>query len=169
MEYDDVMNKQRSVIYEKRRHALIGERIGMDIANIIWDRVLNILDMDYEGAKENFLKILAMEMPFTQEEFEAKDKNELAELAFQAAMASFKRKTDRIQQMAWPVVKEVYENQGAIYQRIMVPITDGKGYTTYPASWRKPTRQRARASSSSSRSHLAAHHRRELERKPAHA
>ena len=132
LEYDDVMNKQRSVIYEKRRHALIGERIGMDIANIIWDRVLNILDMDYEGAKENFLKILAMEMPFTQEEFEAKDKNELAELAFQAAMASFKRKTDRIQQMAWPVVKEVYENQGAIYQRIMVPITDGKRVYNIP-------------------------------------
>ncbi len=54
LEYDDVMNKQRSVIYEKRRHALIGERIGMDIANIIWDRVLNILDMDYEEAQGEF-------------------------------------------------------------------------------------------------------------------
>ncbi len=132
LEYDDVMNKQRSVIYEKRRHALMGERIGMDITNIIWDRVINIVNHDYEGAKENFLKVLAMEMPFDEAEFDSLSKNDLAERAFQDAMASFKRKTERIQSMAWPVVKEVYETQGAIYQRIMIPITDGKRVYNIP-------------------------------------
>ena len=72
LEYDDVMNKQRTVIYEKRRHALMGERVGMDITNVIWDRVVSIIEKnDYEGAKEEFMKILAMEIPFTQEEFES--------------------------------------------------------------------------------------------------
>ena len=127
LEYDDVMNKQRTVIYEKRRHALMGERIGMDITNVIWDRVLYIINNnDYEGAKEDFLKILAMEIPFTAEEFEGIQREELCERAFQEAMASFKRKTERIQVTAWPIIQQVYENQGAMYERIMVPITDGK-------------------------------------------
>ena len=56
LEYDDVMNKQRTVIYEKRRHALMGERIGMDITNVIWDRVVNIIEtIDYAGCREDFL------------------------------------------------------------------------------------------------------------------
>lgn len=127
LEYDDVMNKQRTVIYEKRRHALMGERIGMDITNIIWDRCVNIVEKnDFEGAKEQFLKVLAMECPFEQDEFENASTSDLAERAFQAAMAAFKRKVDRIQSVAWPVIKEVQENQGQLYERIMVPITDGK-------------------------------------------
>ena len=66
LEYDDVMNKQRTVVYSKRRHALMGERIGMDISNTIWDRVVNIIEQnDYEGCKEQFIKIFAMECPFT--------------------------------------------------------------------------------------------------------
>ena len=135
LEYDDVMNKQRTVIYEKRRHALMGERIGMDITNVIWDRVLYIINNnDYEGAKEDFLKILAMEMPFTAEEFEAGNREELSERAFQDAMASFKRKTERIQATAWPIIKQVYETQGAIFERIMVPITDGKRMYNIPCN-----------------------------------
>ena len=127
LEYDDVMNRQRTVIYEKRRHALMGERIGMDIANIIWDRVLNIVNNnDFTGAKEEFLKILAMEIPFTEDEYENGRRDELAERAFQEAMAVFKRKTERIQATAMPIIKQVYENQGTMYERIMVPITDGK-------------------------------------------
>ena len=135
LEYDDVMNKQRTVIYEKRRHALMGERIGMDITNVIWDRVLYIINNnDYEGAKEDFLKILAMEIPFTAEEFEGIQREELCERAFQEAMASFKRKTDRIQATAWPIIQQVYENQGAMYERIMVPITDGKRMYNIPCN-----------------------------------
>lgn len=127
LEYDDVMNKQRTVIYEKRRHALMGERIGMDITNIIWDRVVNIIENnDYEGAKESFLKILSMEIPFTIEEFDNGNKTDLEERAFQDAIAVFKRKTDRIQSDAYPVIQQVYENQGQVYEYILVPITDGR-------------------------------------------
>ena len=127
LEYDDVMNKQRTVVYEKRRHALMGERIGMDIANIIWDRVVNIIETnDYEGCKEEFLKILAMECPFSSQQFIEEPHENLEENAFQLAMEAFKRKTDRIQAVANPVIKQVYENQGSQYERIMVPVTDGK-------------------------------------------
>ena len=127
LEYDDVMNKQRTVIYEKRRHALMGERIGMDIANIIWDRCVSIIENnDFQGAKEQFLKVLAMEIPFSEQDYNTTAKNELEESAFQAAMDAFKRKTDRIQAVAYPVIKEVYETQGDRFEFIMVPITDGR-------------------------------------------
>ncbi len=135
LEYDDVMNKQRTVIYEKRRHALMGERVGMDITNVIWDRVVSIIEKnDYEGAKEEFMKILAMEIPFTQEEFESDVRSELEERAFQDAMASFKRHTDRIQADAYPVIKKVQEEQGAMFERILVPITDGRNIYQIPAN-----------------------------------
>ncbi len=135
LEYDDVMNKQRTVVYEKRRHALMGERIGMDITNIIWDRVVEIIDKnDYEGCKDEFLKVLAMECPFTFEEFSNENHENLAEKAFQMAMAAFKRKTDRIQAVGWPVIKDVFENQGDRYERIMVPITDGKRVYNIPCN-----------------------------------
>ena len=127
LEYDDVMNKQRTVIYEKRRHALMGERIGMDIANIIWDRCVSIIENnDFQGAKEQFLKVLAMEIPFSEQDYNTTAKNELEESAFQAAMEAFKRKTDRIQAVAYPVIKEVYETQGDRFEFILVPITDGR-------------------------------------------
>ena len=127
LEYDDVMNKQRTVLYEKRRHALMGERIGMDIANIIWDRCVSIIENnDFQGAKEQFLKVLAMEIPFSEQDYNTTAKNELEESAFQAAMEAFKRKTDRIQAVAYPVIKEVYETQGDRFEFIMVPITDGR-------------------------------------------
>ena len=127
LEYDDVMNKQRSVIYEKRRHALMGERIGMDISNIIWDRVVNIIETnDYEGCKEQFIKTFAMECPFSSEEFINKSHEELCEEVFQVAMGNFKRKMEHICEVAQPVIKQVYENQGQMYERIAVPLTDGR-------------------------------------------
>ena len=133
LEYDDVMNKQRTVVYEKRRHALMGERIGMDIANIIWDRTINIIDNnDYAGCREQFLKILSMECPFTNEEFINDSRNDLYEKAFQSAMHEFTRKTERLQNVAWPVIKQVYENQGQMYERILVPVTDGKRVYNIP-------------------------------------
>ncbi|MBQ7424310.1 MAG: preprotein translocase subunit SecA [Prevotella sp.] len=135
LEYDDVMNKQRTVVYEKRRHALMGERIGMDITNIIWDRVVNIIEKnDYEGCREEFVKVLAMECPFTSQQFIEENPDKLAEESFQLAMEAFKRKTDRIQAVGNPVIKEVYEKQGAIYERIMVPITDGKRVYNIPCN-----------------------------------
>ncbi len=135
LEYDDVMNKQRTVVYEKRRHALMGERIGMDITNIIWDRVVNIIENnDYEGCKEEFVKVLSMECPFTNQQFIEGNHDTLAEESFQLAMDAFKRKTDRIQTIGNPVIKEVYENQGDRYERIMVPITDGKRVYNIPCN-----------------------------------
>ena len=127
LEYDDVMNKQRTVIYEKRRHALMGERIGMDITNVIWDRVISIIqNNDYEGCKEAFIKIFAMECPFTEEEFNSTPHEELQEKTFQTAMETFKRKTDNLQKMTYPTIKDVYELEGERYERIVVPISDGK-------------------------------------------
>ena len=135
IEYDDVMNKQRTVIYEKRRHALMGERIGMDIANIIWDRVVNIIENnDYNGCKEEFLHILSMEVPFTSDEFINQPRETLTENAFQAAVGNFNRKTERIQQVAQPIIQQVYENQGHMYERIMVPITDGRRMFNIPCN-----------------------------------
>ncbi len=135
LEYDDVMNKQRTVIYEKRHHALLGERIGMDISNIIWDRIVNIIDNNiYAGCKEMFLKAFAMECPFTEEEFNATDREALYEKAFQTAIETFRRKNEKIQTVAWPIIKNVYEQQGEQYERIMVPITDGKSVYNIPCN-----------------------------------
>ena len=127
LEYDDVMNKQRTVVYSKRRHALMGERIGMDISNTIWDRVVNIIEQnDYEGCKEEFIKVFAMECPFTSEEFINKNHEQLCEEVFQIAMGNFKRKMEHVQEVAMPVIKQVYETQGQMYERIVVPLTDGR-------------------------------------------
>ena len=135
LEYDDVMNKQRTVVYSKRRHALMGERIGMDISNTIWDRVANIIEQnDYEGCKEQFIKVFAMEVPFTSEEFINKNREDLAEEAFQVAMGNFKRKMEHVQEVAMPVIKQVYENQGQMYERIVVPLTDGRKMYNIPCN-----------------------------------
>ncbi len=145
LEYDDVMNKQRTVIYEKRRHALMGERIGMDITNVIWDRVVNIIETnDYAGCREDFLKVLAMECPFSEEQLMGGNRADLEERAFQEAMASFKRKTDRIQSVAWPIIKDVEERQGSLYERIMVPITDGKRVYNIPCNLKEAYRTEAK-------------------------
>ena len=135
LEYDDVMNKQRTVIYTKRRHALMGERIGMDIVNMIWDRCAYAVELgDYENVKMEMFQTLAMEAPFTEEEFNATKQEDLIEKAFEAAMANFKRKTERIAMIANPVIKQVYEAQGHMYENIMIPITDGKRMYNIPVN-----------------------------------
>ena len=135
LEYDDVMNKQRTVIYTKRRHALMGERIGMDIVNMVWDRCAYAVELgDYDNVKFEMLQTLAMEVPFTEEEYNSKKRDELTEMAFNAAMENFKRKTDRMAQIANPVIKQVYENQGHMYENIMIPITDGKRMYNIPVN-----------------------------------
>ena len=135
LEYDDVMNKQRTVVYSKRRHALMGERIGMDISNTIWDRVASIIENnDYEGCKEQFIKIFAMECPFSSDEFINKNHEDLAEETFQVAMGNFKRKMEHVQEVAMPVIKQVYETQGQMYERIVVPLTDGRRMYNIPCN-----------------------------------
>ena len=128
LEYDDVMNKQRTVIYEKRRHALMGERIGMDISNMIWDRCINLIEKsaDYASCSDSFIEIMAMEAPFTESEYFNMKRDDLYEKAFEAAMAGFKRRTDRLAEIAMPVIKQVYEQQAHTYENILIPITDGR-------------------------------------------
>ena len=127
LEYDDVMNRQRTFVYERRRHALMGERIGMDISNMIWDRCVNIIENNgYEDARDLFITVFAIQIPFSKEDYDNKDRNELEDLAFDAVMQSFKRKTDKFREMAWPVIKGVYEEKGDMYENILVPITDGR-------------------------------------------
>ena len=128
LEYDDVMNKQRKVIYERRRHALMGQRIGMDISNMIWDRTLHIMEAnDYEGCKEDFLKIFAMEVPFSAQEFENKNRQELEDETYEKVISHFKERTARLASMAYPTIKRVYEESGHMYENILVPISDGRG------------------------------------------
>ena len=135
LEYDDVMNKQRTVVYTKRRHALMGERIGMDIVNTIWDRCAFAVELgDYHNVRMEMLQTLAMDAPFTEEEYNEKKQEELTEVAFNAAMVNFKRKTERMAQIATPVIKQVYENQGHMYENIMIPITDGKRLYNIPVN-----------------------------------
>lgn len=127
LEYDDVMNKQRTAVYSKRRHALMGERIGMDITNMIWNRCVTAIDNnDYEGCKMDMLHTLAIDVPFTEEEFRNEKTDNLYDRAFGLAMENFKRKMDRMMQVAYPVIEQVYEKQGHMYENIMIPITDGK-------------------------------------------
>ena len=135
LEYDDVMNKQRSVVYTKRRHALIGERLGMDISNMIWDRSVEAIENnDYEGIKEQLFRVLAMETPFTEQEFRDTPPQELAEKTFAIAMENFKRKTDTLAGIANPVIQRVYEEQGNRYENILIPITDGKRLYQIPVN-----------------------------------
>ena len=139
LEYDDVMNKQRTVIYTKRRHALMGERIGMDIVNMIWDRCYTILDnYTFEDAKLEFLKVLATELPFkTKEEYDKLDGEERANIAFDAALETFKRRNERMAEIAYPHIQYIYENNESMRDHfIYVPITDGRHLYQIPVNIR---------------------------------
>ena len=129
LEYDDVMNAQREVVYTKRRHALMGERIGVDITNMIYDTCENIVQEtsnDYEALEMELLRVLSIEAPFTEKDFFDKRESELAEILFNEAISTFKRKMDKLAATAFPVIKQVYENRGEQFKNILVPITDGK-------------------------------------------
>ncbi|WP_278704909.1 preprotein translocase subunit SecA [Parabacteroides goldsteinii] len=131
LEYDDVMNSQRNVIYTRRRHALMGERIGLDVLNTIYDTSTAIAEehsdgLDFEGFKLELFKTFAMESPFTEEEFKSMKASQLGDKLFENALQTFKRRMERMTQVANPVIKQVYEHQGAMYENIMIPVTDGK-------------------------------------------
>ncbi|MBN2767357.1 MAG: preprotein translocase subunit SecA [Paludibacteraceae bacterium] len=131
LEYDDVMNSQREVIYSKRRHALMGERIGVDITNMIYDVSESVVEIakggaDYELLNEELLKVFAMDAPFDQETFSSTRANDLSHKVAEAAIATFKRKMDKLAMVAYPVIKQVYETKGQQYENILVPVTDGK-------------------------------------------
>ena len=130
LEYDDVMNQQRTIIYEKRRHALMGERIGMDISNMIWDRCVEFIEnLEYDACKERFMEIFAMECPFTHQQHHDARRGttkiaDLEEEAFQKAMETFHRRINAIAATANPVIQKLAEDPR--YDKISIPISDGK-------------------------------------------
>ena len=136
LEYDDVMNKQRTVIYTKRRHALMGERLGMDISNMIWDRCSEaVASGDYENCKFQIFRLMGLvDMPFTEVEFNNGKRDALTDQLFAAAMDLFKKRTEMMAQIAYPVIKQVYETQGDRFRDILIPITDGKRLYQIPVN-----------------------------------
>src|SRR5690554_2309608 len=129
LEYDDVMNSQREVIYKRRRHALMGERIDNDVANMITETSKNIVENNedmYDNMKLELLRVMALDIPFEEEDMKRIKPNEMVDRVTKAAFETFKRKTERLAEIAQPVIKQVYENQGAMYENILIPITDGK-------------------------------------------
>ncbi len=130
LEYDDVMNKQRTYIYSRRHHALLGERIGIDIANMFYDVVEDLVTRynsaaDYDDLSMELMKILTIEPPFTAEEFRNKSKEDIIMEIHDAAMEEFNRRSHRIVDVAQPVIRDCVENRG-MEGLIIVPITDGK-------------------------------------------
>ncbi len=131
LEYDDVMNSQREVIYTRRRNALHGERIDVDIANMLYDVSSIIINethgnMEYEDFNLELIKNLAIEAPFTENDFLQLSPEALTERIYQAALENYERKVDSIARQAYPIIKDVYEKQAALYQNIIVPISDGQ-------------------------------------------
>ena len=141
LEYDDVMNAQRRVIYTRRHHALMGERIGTDIINTLYDSVEDVVSRygkdDYESFRMDVLKTYALEPPFDEETFRRQDSDKLRDALFDAVLAAFNRKTERLSEVAHPVIERIVAEQQANGMEpqglIRVPITDGKrtfGITT---------------------------------------
>jgi preprotein translocase subunit SecA len=131
IEFDDVMNQQRNVIYAKRHHALMGDRIGVDITNMIYDTAYAMVEdarqmMDYEALQLSVMQVFAMEVPYSEDAFRSGKENALSEQLAETALDVFKRRMETLQKVAYPVIKNVYEERGAMYENILVPITDGK-------------------------------------------
>jgi len=131
LEYDDVMNSQREVIYKRRRHALMGERIGIDILNMLYDSSTAIVEqytdsLDFEEFKIELLRVLAIESPFDESTFKSARTDKLVDMVYEKAVLNFKGRMDRLAEIANPVIVDVVENQGDKYQNILIPITDGK-------------------------------------------
>ncbi|MFP4620640.1 MAG: preprotein translocase subunit SecA [Bacteroidales bacterium] len=130
LDYDDVMNSQREVIYKRRKHALFGERLSVDIANMMRDvceaLVGNYQDSsDFEGFKFELIRTLSIDSPVTGEEFLKLDGQEIVDKLHEIVKESYKRKEETIASQANPVIKEVYEKHSHQYENIVVPITDG--------------------------------------------
>ncbi len=130
LEYDDVMNSQREVIYKRRKHALYGERLQVDIANMFYETCESIVSehqeaKDYGAFQLELARVFTMESPFSPEEFEKTSQAELIDQLYDKVLAGYSEKNRRIAEMAYPVIKSVYENQSDKFENIVVPITDG--------------------------------------------
>ncbi|MBC8321096.1 MAG: preprotein translocase subunit SecA [Bacteroidetes bacterium] len=141
LEYDDVMNSQREVIYKRRRHALFGERLSVDISNMIYDLSEQISsdyqsDNDFEGFKMEVLRTLATESPVDEQEFAAIDSTKLTEKLMDVVYSSYLEKRNRLAVNTLPVIKDVYENQSQ-YENIAIPFSDGKRQVQIIANLKK--------------------------------
>ncbi len=139
LEYDDVMNAQREVVYRRRRQTLMGERLGVNIMNMIYDTAQTIVEKSkpiyaYDIFVEETMVLFAIDAPISEEEFKEMKADDITEKLFEAAMDSFKRKMEHIAEIANPVIKQVYETQGAQYQNILIPITDGRRMFNIPVN-----------------------------------
>jgi len=134
LEYDDVMNAQRKVIYTRRHHALIGERIGLDIINTLYDSVEDMVEKfgadDYENFQMQVLKTYAIEPPFNEEEYRRMDDGKKQEILYDNVLKAFNRKMERLGEVADPIIQQIVADQQAQGMEpqglIRVPITDGK-------------------------------------------
>ncbi len=130
LEYDDVMNSQREVIYKKRRHALFGDRLGVDIANSMFDVCENITEehhanADFEGFQFDLMRTLSMEPPVDEQTFLKNNPDDIIPKIFDMLWETNQRKAQAIAKQVYPVIKDVYEKQSKTYDNIVVPITDG--------------------------------------------
>ncbi|MAN58971.1 MAG: preprotein translocase subunit SecA [Flavobacteriaceae bacterium] len=130
LEYDDVMNSQREVVYKRRYHALFGERLRVDIANMIYDtsEVIaesNKMGDDYKNFEFELIRFFSMSSPVSESEFKNMDVQKIAGTVYKAAYEHYRQKMFRNAEMAFPVIKNVYENHKEQYKRILVPFTDG--------------------------------------------
>ena len=130
LEYDDVMNSQREVIYKKRKHALFGERLRVDIANMMFDVSENLTDQfhkvgDFENFSFELLRTFSVEPPFSEEEFLKSDPNDIISQINKLVLETYLRKEEIISKQAYPVIKDVYQRQKHVYENIVVPISDG--------------------------------------------
>lgn len=131
LEYDDVMNSQREVIYRKRRYALFGERMGVETINAIHDVCLAIVReyqeaRDYEGFELELFRTLTIQSPVSEDDFLQRSEVELADLVFTNALEHYDKKNRYISQLALPVIMRVHQTQGEQYKNIEIPLTDGK-------------------------------------------
>jgi len=131
LEYDDVMNSQREVIYKKRRHALFGDRLEVDILNTMYDVIENMVsEFQENNLFEEFnlelIRLMSIESPVTEEEFMKMKADDLVDKIYQEMVATYSRRTEIIAKQAYPVIRDVYEQQSHLYTNIIVPISDGK-------------------------------------------
>ena len=128
LEYDDVMNNQRTVIYNKRRNALYGDRLSIDISNMFYDTcelIYNDADQnhDYEGFKMEMIRVFALDVPFSERELFNARGNEMVEKLYELTYNSYKERMQRLAELAYPFIKNIHENTR--YQNVVFPITDG--------------------------------------------
>jgi preprotein translocase subunit SecA len=130
LEYDDVMNSQREVIYSKRRHALLGERLGVDIANMMYDVTEQIVNnskdgSDFEEFQFSLIRSLSVDSPVEKSDFNKNNNQEITDVVYDKVLDAYRRKGEVIASTALPILKDVYERMSATYENVVVPITDG--------------------------------------------